>query len=303
MQGRISAWARGMRQGLGGLVSGNPGARAYARRLLAWRTRGLFQSEATFRRNGFVWTGPTTCSITETIFTTDHYQDARLEELVGWLRTQPVFDRPVIVNVGANLGDLVLPLSRIGKRIIAVEPNPETFARLVRNVRQNGLEAGITCCEVAIAARPGTARLAAADDPGNSELEDEAHRRLGFEGQDRVHAVYDVKTSTLDGLLASVGVPPHDVALVISDTQGFESQVVASGTALWQCGVPLWVELWPKGLACHGGVEAFLDLCGHQFRSVVPETGIGRPPEPVQHLRTLVERLRDAEFTDALLIP
>ena len=55
-----------------------------------------------------------------------------------------------------------------------------------------------------------------------------------------------------------------EVALVCSDTQGFETQIVASGSSLWAAGTPLWVEVWPQGLACHGGVQQFLVAVGLQ---------------------------------------
>lgn len=301
MYGRIKAFTVGLRQWAGSTISGGPGQRAFTRRQLHWRTLGLFQREATFQRNGFTWTGPTSCSITELIFTTDHYQDARLEQVTSWLTTLGRFSRPVLVNVGANLGDLALPLSRTEKRILAVEPNPETFARLVRNVRQNGLQDQITCCDVAISDIPGTARLISAGDPGNSEL-DSGGSRLGFEGQDYTRAVHQVRTLPLTDLLASQKIAPGDVALVISDTQGFETQVIESGAALWREKTPLWVEIWPKGLACHGGVEAFLRSCERHFTHFVPESGIGSTPEPIQNLSSLVKRLKNAEFTDVLLV-
>ncbi|MBL9175516.1 MAG: FkbM family methyltransferase [Verrucomicrobiales bacterium] len=301
MYRRLKAFAVGLRQWAGSTISGDPARQAFARRQLHWRSLGLFQRETTFQRNGFTWTGSTSCSITELIFTTDHYQDARLEEVTSWLAAQGRFTRPVLVNVGANLGDLVLPLSRTGKRILAVEPNPETFARLVRNVRQNGLQDRITCCDVAISDASGTARLVSAGDPGNSELES-GGARLGFDGQDYTRAVHEVKTLPLTDLLASQGIAPGDVALVVSDTQGFETRVIESGAALWRGKTPLWVEIWPKGLACHGGVEAFLRSCERHFTHFIPETGIGAPPEPVRNLSTLVGRLKNAEFTDVLLI-
>lgn len=302
MHGQLRELARGLKLGARSLVSGTPRDRTYARRLIEWRIRGLVSREVTFQRNGFTWTGLTSCSITELIFTTDHYQDARLDEVIAWLRGKPDFSRPVIVNVGANLGDIAIPLTRTGKRIIAVEPNPETFSRLVRNVRQNGLEDRITCCDVAISAAAGSARLVSTGDPGNSELE-ESGSRLGMDGMDQRKAVYDVRTARLEDLLASLKVAPDQVALVVSDTQGFESQVIESGAALWRQNTPLWVEIWPKGLACHGGIDSFLQTCERHFRHFVSDEGLNRPPEPVRALKPVVDRLKNSEFTDVLLLP
>jgi len=263
---------------------------------------GLFREELTFKRNGFTWTGATSSSITEAIFTSDHYQDAHISVLVDWLTSNTKFQRSVIVNIGANIGDVALPLTRTGKRVIAIEPNPATFSRLQRNVRQNNLESKITCCAVAISKTAGKAELIVATDPGNSEIK-ESGGKLGFDGVDQQRGAVEVTTARLDQLLPSIQVPVDDVALVWSDTQGFESQVIESGTALWENQTPLWVEIWPKGLACHGGVELFLELSQRYFTRMIPGTGLGQPPQPVNQLRTLVDSLKNAEFTDVLLIP
>ena len=220
----------------------------------------------------------------------------------GWLESRKDFARPVMVNVGANIGDVALPLSRSGKHIIAIEPNPETFARLQRNVRQNGLARQITCCNVAIAEKSGTAELVVTADPGNSELSD-GHGRLGFDGMDKRRGSVTVKTEGLDILLESLGIRPDQVALVWSDTQGFESHVIASGSSLWRSGTPLWVEIWPKGLACHGGLPYFLELCRTHFTRVMPLERLGNEPEPIGALDAIVAGLGSAEFTDALLVP
>jgi FkbM family methyltransferase len=302
MEGVIHKAAAGLNLGLKAVAPGPAAGRQMARRRLRFRLLQLLRREISFQRNGFMWSGLTSCSITQEIFINDHYQDADLDQLMGRLKVHTDFTRPVIVNVGANLGDVVLPLTRTGKRIIAVEPNPETFARLEHNVRQNGLQERVTCCPCAIAEQEGTVELVMARDPGNSELNDR-QGRLGFEGRDVRQKSVAVKTIRLDGLLGSLGITPAEVALVWSDTQGFEAQVIASGTALWEKGTPVWVEIWPKGLACHGGTGQFLELCQRHFRRFLPASELTGEPQPVSELGALVAKLKESEFTDVLLIP
>lgn len=302
MKGVIQKAAAGFNLGLTAVSPGPAARRQKARRRLLFRILQLLRKEIAFRRNGFAWTGLTSCSITQEIFISDHYQDAGLEQLEGWLKANTEYTRPVIVNIGANLGDVALPLTRTGKRIIAVEPNPETFGRLERNVRQNGLQQQIACCACAIAEHEGIVELVMARDPGNSELNDR-QGRLGFEGRDVRQKSVPVKTIRLDGLLGSLGIKPAEVALVWSDTQGFEAQVIMSGAALWAGGTPLWVEIWPKGLACHGGTQQFLNLCQQHFRRFLPATELAGKAKPVAELGALVARLKEFEFTDVLLIP
>ena len=302
MRSRIQKLSGGVGAALRAVLPGPAAGRRSARRWLALKALTRLRREITFRRSGFLWTGATASSITQAIYTTGHYQDAHWDSLRGWLERRADFARPVIVNVGANIGDVALPLSRSGKRIIAIEPNPETFARLQRNVRQNGLARQITGCDVAIAEQAGTAQLVVTTDPGNSELGD-GHGRLGFDGMDKRRGSVAVRTERLDTLLQSLGIRPDEVALVWSDTQGFESHVIASGSSLWRGGTPLWVEIWPKGLACHGGLPYFLELCRTHFTRVMPLERLGNEPEPIGALDAIVAGLGSAEFTDALLVP
>lgn len=268
-------------------------------RSLALRVMAPLGVEASFRRNGFVWTGSLRCAITRTIFVRGSYQDAPIGELAP--RLDPA--RSVIVNIGANIGDVALPLTRTGRRVIAVEPNPETFARLTRNIRNNALEGRIDAVQVAISEKPGVARLVIATQPGNSELLGESGE-IGFEGIDERQGEVSVETKPLISVLDTLGVQPADVALVWSDTQGFESSVIASGAALWAGGTPLWVEVWPKGLACHGGTERFLSLCAAHFQQFVPAARLNAPPQPIGELPALVATLAaEQTSTDLLLLP
>jgi len=293
---------RGVVVGLQSVFAGDAAVRRRARRRLALGVLKRLRSELTFRRQGFLWTGSTASTITQTIFLEEHYQDAHLGPFTEWLKTHTDFTRPVIINVGANIGDVALPLTRTGKHIVAIEPNPETFARLQRNVRQNGLTDRVTCCDLAISTDAGTAELVVARDAGNSEI-NEPGGRLGFDGVDERKRIVPVKTARLDALLDHLRVAPDQVALVWSDTQGFESQVIGSAPNLWRHGTPLWVEIWPKGLACHGGTQQFVELCQRSFRKLLPGCRFENQPEPISALATIVAGLKGAEFTDVLLLP
>jgi hypothetical protein len=72
---------------------------------------------------------------------------------------------------------------------------------------------------------------------------------------------------------------------------------------LWQNHTPLWVEIWPQGLACHGGAQKFLELCQQYFRWLLPGCRFEGEPEPITALESVLAGLKGAEFTDVLLIP
>jgi FkbM family methyltransferase len=283
----------------GGSSDSRARARAHIRRRVALEFLVRLRDEITFKRNGFVWTGPPHCTITRAIFIDGRHQDVHIDLLDKWIYA----DRPVIVNVGANIGDTALPLSRTGKKVLAIEPSPETFARLQHNVRQNGLENVIICSQIAISKAEGTAELVIASQPGNSEILGDAGA-VGFDGEDTRRGVVSVPTMPLDGVLKSLQIASDQVALVWSDTQGFESEVIESGAGLWANGVPLWVEVWPKALDCHGGTSRFVELCGRHFRQFLTAGKIHATPEPIEALESRVAELKQNRLaTDMLFIP
>jgi FkbM family methyltransferase len=288
---------KGSMYGMQSILPGSRTGRIRARRQIALFFLRHFRTEMTFRRNGFLWTGTPFCLVAESIFLDDHYQDTHIEALTKWLKS----DRPVIVNIGAHIGDVALPLSRTGKRIIAIEPNPETFARLQRNVRQNNLDRTIMCCQFAISDTMGEARLVIDPQTANCELVNE-NGETGY-GPVESRGVVLVETKRLDDLLKSLGISPDQVALVWSDTQGVESRVIESGPALWASGSPLWVEIWPKGLDCHGGIDRFVETCKRHFVGVLREERLKEEPESISALDSIVAGLKYGEYTDVLLLP
>jgi FkbM family methyltransferase len=270
-------------------------------RHLEWRYRGL-SDETVFERNGFTWCGPTRCSISKSIFITGGYQDHFIAPLLQCLRADgnPSIADGHVINIGANLGDVAIPLTRHVRKVIAIEPNPETFGRLLRNVKSNNLDDRIRCVNVAVGGEDGKGTLAIASNPGNSELVP-ASGTLGFSPVDKQTSITEVSVRRIDTLLDQLDIDISEVSLVWSDTQGFETEVIRSGQMLWARGVPLWVEVWPRGLECHGGVAAFVAACCESFTSFrIGTTGIGERKD-ICDLAGFVESIPNGEFVDVLL--
>lgn len=66
-----------------------------------------------------------------------------------------------IVDLGANIGVFCLwAAERVpDARIVAVEPFPSTYERLVQNISRNGLSARVTCRQAAVASQDGPIRM------------------------------------------------------------------------------------------------------------------------------------------------
>src|SRR5262249_8687282 len=128
----------------------------------------------------------------------------------------------------------------------------------------------------------------------------------GFRYSPRECTSYTVPTLPLDTWLDRQGLVAAQVGLVWSDTQGFESEVIESGGRLWDARVPLWVEVWPRGLNAHGGIAKILQLTRQHFRCFLTESQLHSVrPEPLNclELARLVESLEGRAFQDVLLIP
>ena len=260
-----------------------------ARRTIALRLLQGHAESITFQRDGTHWSSPIAGAVVRDLFLGNRHQEQSFA-LLSWLAVAR--PQPLIVNAGANIGDTAIALARAGRRVIAVEPVASTFAHLVANVAANRLADLIDCRHAAVASRPGEIQMAVHPDPGMCEVATAGEQGFGHRNGCPVESVAAVR---LDSLAAA-----SDVALVWSDTQGFEAEVIESGESFWAASVPLWVEVWPAGLAAHGGIGRFVAACRQHFTAFASAKALDRP-QPVAALGSLIEQTRS--FTDVLLLP
>ncbi len=296
-----------------------PGKSAtFARRWLAWEFLRGDAETITFQRDGFTWSVFTHDIVGRSLYIRGDFQLETLPPLLNWLKiNRPQFgDQSTIINIGANIGDTALPLAKAsGKKIIACEPVPRTLELLRKNVELNQMAGRIDCRQVAIATQAGTIEMLAPQDSGHSEVKSQ-NGKQGFDGRygKGEWQVTQVPSLLLDQLVIQSGLRPDEVALVWSDTQGFESEVIASGTSLWKAGVPLWVEVAPQALEIHGGLARFEALCREHFRQIVLDeqfldAGREMAPHPIDRIAEVLRKLqqgkdrRGRDEQDVLLIP
>lgn len=111
-------------------------------------------------------------------------------------------------DVGAHVGNRLRALSRLGARVVAIEPHP-VFAQLLR--KAYGDWQGVVIIERAIAAAPGKAQLRSnRRTPTVSTISPEwaatVGRSRGFSGVDWEQS-YPVTVTTLDELIAEYSLP------------------------------------------------------------------------------------------------
>jgi len=116
----------------------------------------------------------------------------------------------LFLDIGANIGIYTIYALDLGASVIACEPDPRNYARLVENVELNGYRA--QALNVAVADRPGTLRLTQGLDSFNHLLLDRSDDGI------------DVEATTLDAILED----RHAAGMKI-DVEGAERLVLSGG--------------------------------------------------------------------------
>lgn len=119
-----------------------------------------------------------------------------------------------VVDIGAHVGSFTVWASRRspGARLLAVEPNPETFRLLAHNIHDNQLQGRVTALSAAVGPSPGTAGL--------QLIEHSLGTRLAPGGVGQV----TVQVQTLPRMLADAGM--DEVDLLKIDCEGMEYEVL-----------------------------------------------------------------------------
>lgn len=156
------------------------------------------------------------------------------------------------IDLGANIGMTTIPVARLGTvDCIAVEPGPEMFAYLHRNVQRNGVAARVTLHQAAVTAVDGPVSFELGRDnkgdnrvrasaPKGPDLYDEGMRQTLTVPGRRLDRLIDA--STLDGF-----------CVVKMDIQGAEPQAFATGAGVFARADVLLAEYWPYGIERLGG--------------------------------------------------
>jgi FkbM family methyltransferase len=118
----------------------------------------------------------------------------------------------VVLEVGANIGYYALIEARICKKIYAVEPHPENFGRLLRNIELNGLSNVITQ-QGAFGEKSGTIPLYCSDLSNWHSCRDAPKSENDF---------IDVDCFTIDDFAAQNEVP----TFIKMDVEGYELEVL-----------------------------------------------------------------------------
>lgn len=138
------------------------------------------------------------------------------------------------------------------------------------------------------------------------------YRRTGkaprFAEPDDVKEQTQAPADTLHHILDVQGISPDQVAFVWSDTEGSEFRVIETGQALWEAGVPLYIEVFPQALRVQNGLEAFIELAARYFTRFMVSADLASGElescsRPVSELEHLADRLLKAQAQGGCISP
>lgn len=192
------------------------------------------------------------------------HEDHEIQEVgallrsLGWLKPGGT-----VLNVGANIGMTCIALVKLGvfQRAIAVEPGPDNYRLLVKNVEQNGLAGQIECLPFAFSSTvaPLTFELS------KHNSGDHRVRQTNQPGfyKEETRPTISVPGETLDHYFAG---KPDAVDVIWADIQGHEGHLLRGGRDFLRRGIPVVTEFWPYGLGRSGVTpEEFVGILAQSF--------------------------------------
>lgn len=206
--------------------------------------------------------------IARLLFMERQYQQDTADHALAFLRGQglmPPKGRGTVLDVGANLGVISIGMlvNRDIDAAIGVEPDPDNYALLERNIAQNRCGDRYTPIRIAASDRPGDLELALS----RHNLGDHRIQRPGAARAQR--EVITVPARPIDEIIGRLPARTADtISLVWIDVQGHEGHVFAGGAELFSRDVPVLSEVWPYGILRSGmELEEFCRIAARYWSS------------------------------------
>lgn len=262
----------------------------------------------TFRRNNITWTTyGWDLSMTWSLMEHGHFQGNQIHAVLDWLKYHHLLNdkNKILIDVGANIGTTSIPFAvNTDCHVLAIEPFPDNFALLERNIAQNHLGHRITCVQSAVYDKTGPISMIMPE----RVCGDAIILQKPYSKEQSQHHV-DVPAAGLMDILATNRIIPERVGFVWSDTEGSEAKVIKTGDALWLSGIPLYIEVYPKILAKQGAVQDLKQSVVQYFSHFITietlmKAGFSAEALSVSHFSNFFDQLdRINDLTDVLLLP
>jgi FkbM family methyltransferase len=190
--------------------------------------------------------------IARLLFMERQYQQDTADHALAFLRGQglmPPRGRGTVLDVGANLGVISIGMLVNGDidAAVGIEPDPDNYALLERNIAQNRCGDRYTPIRVAATDRACDLELALShDNLGDHRVQPPGAAEAGRE-------VITVPARPIDEIVGRLPTATADaISLVWIDVQGHEGHVFAGGAELFSRDIPVLSEVWPYGILRSG---------------------------------------------------
>ena len=215
------------------------------------------------------------------------------------LQTRGVTTGGIMLDLGANVGRMTVPRVILGDATLAycAEPDPVSYACLVRNVMENGLRGLVLPDQTAIGDRDGIVRFLRAGGHGNY--------RVVPDGTSDGGEIVDVPCATLDTWVTRLEIDLAAVTFIKVDVEGFERRVLAGASRVLARPHIVWqMEVKPAGLRAVGDdpQQLYADL-QRSFTHFIDmnRNARGSRVRSVSELSDALSYIEPREKTDVLL--
>lgn len=251
--------------------------------------------------------------ISRLLFLEGQYQRDLVERSISLLRERqllPDHGSVELLDIGANNGVISIGalLADQVTTVIGLEPDPDNFELLQRNIVNNRLSERFIALPLAASDTASMLHFELSPDNfGDHRIRPTADGALVQDAQQESHRdVIQVVARPIDDILDSLpdGYKAK-IALVWMDVQGHEGRVLAGGMRLFSTRVPLVTEVWPYGIRRSGGtVEDFCVLAARYWPYFWTwRDGVGHIRRPTTELLAFCEDLGyDVRAVDDIIL-
>ena len=225
-----------------------------------------------------------------------HGDEPKIAEVTRFLAAKYQFRPKVFLDLGANIGTHLIGALAEGmfSRGYGVEMEPNTFMLLQCNLILNELSERTQVFNVALSNQANTATMELS--PTNFGDHRIRPASTGVNGVDDENSgtTRQVRTRTLDELVATEKIPITNETLIWLDTQGHEGQILDGAQTLFESSTRpyLTLEFWPYGLERTGGKAHLFHFLTRvkAIYDIGVENWVNRPPITLEYLEHEYDR-------------
>lgn len=230
----------------------------------------------------------------------EYLKTCKALEVLANARGEQNFPLELLIDVGANLGHILIPMLNHGyaKTAIGFEPDSVNFRLCSANVLINDLAGKVTLHNFALGSsenqilefelsedNSGDHRIKVSDSDGAYA---EANRKKTI-----------IKSTTLDSFFPSL--PSPRSCLIWIDVQGYEGHVLSGAKKFLEQRTPIGLEFWPYGLSRASSFDPLLASLA-SYGQYIDLGDAEAKPKAIKSLKKLYEENKHTQFTTDILV-